>query len=239
MESSKQFSRGFDQVNIRPIDKFQTTSHLFNPKDLEMGKHQVVGSCNEYSMQERWDTETPIFRDIILSHLKNTDEIILDYGCGVGRLAKELIDSNEKIKVIGVDTSPGMLQVAKEYVNSDRFIPMQPKDFDEKVDFAYCVYVLQHIPPQFLDNAIDQLCNATKDKLLLVNSVARMAATEQGFNNDGIDVLEKVSKYFKKINWAIPAEVILNDRLMQTMFMGRSVSSGGNTFHYSVIFSKQ
>jgi 2-polyprenyl-3-methyl-5-hydroxy-6-metoxy-1,4-benzoquinol methylase len=217
---------------------FQEETPLFNPTSFNDGQQQVVGFCNGYSMEERWKEETPLFRDIILSQLKG-DETILDYGCGVGRLAKEIIDLFPNVKIVGMDTSSEMRKLAEEYVDSDRFTTCSPEELgDRKFDFTYCVYVLQHILPEFIDNAVKQVSNSS-DNLLLVNSVARMYASPQGFVNDGYDVLGEVAKNFDKSAWAIPPFALINNPLIRKMFMG-SVCAGpeGNTEHYAFLFSK-
>jgi len=216
----------------------KTVSH-FNPQNFRQGQEQVIGSCNGYSLDERWQQETPIFRDIILNNLPENTKTVLDYGCGVGRIAKEIINSTKDIQVIGVDASIEMLKLAKEYIASERFIPMLPREFNQDVDFAYCIYVLQHISDIYLFTAIDQLTSKSRN-LLLANSVCRMAAIEgKGFVNDNVDILSEVSKHYSKIDWAIPAEIIRDNMLMRAMFMGRPVAlDGGNTFHYCFLLSR-
>jgi SAM-dependent methyltransferase len=189
-------------------------------------------------MEERWKEETPLFAKIIISQLKG-DETILDYGCGVGRLAREIIEVMPKVKIVGVDTSSEMRKLAEEYVASERFTTCSPEELgDRKFDFTYCVYVLQHILPQYVDNAIKQVCNSS-NKLLLVNSVARMYASPQGFVNDGYDVLGETAKYFKEAEWAIPAMKLVENKLIRKMFMGSTLCGPeGNTEHYAFIFKK-
>ena len=232
------FKDSEENVKHGGVPVFQKDTPLFNPRDFTDGQHQVVGHCNGYTMEERWKEETPLFKDIIIGQLKG-DETILDYGCGVGRLAKELIDALPNLKVVGVDTSAEMRKLAEEYVNSDRFSTKSPEELgNDKFNFTYCVYVLQHIPPAFIDNAIKQVSESS-DRLLLVNSVARMYASPEGFVNDGYDVLGEVAKYFGKAEWAVPSYDLINNPLIRKMFMG-SVLAGteGNTEHYAFLFER-
>lgn len=227
-----------DGEKINNGSLFQKETPLFNPRDFNDGQQQVVGFCNGYSMEERWKEETPLFREIIVGQLKS-DAIVLDYGCGVGRLAKEIVNVMLGVRIVGVDTSYEMRKLAEEYVGSDRFTTCSPEELgDQKFDFTYCVYVLQHIMPDYVGNAIKQVSESSNN-LLLVNSVARMYASPQGFVNDGYDVLGEVAKNFSKAEWAIPPYELINNPLIRKMFMG-SVLAGqeGNTEHYAILFKK-
>ena len=53
--------------------------NLFKPSSFEEGKHGVVGDCNGFTMQQRWDAETPIFADAILSNLTNNLKVLNIY----------------------------------------------------------------------------------------------------------------------------------------------------------------
>lgn len=184
-------------------------------------------------MNERWDVETPIFADIISNELYKIDaKTVLDYGCGVGRLAKAIIHKNSNINVYGVDASPEMLEQAIKYVSSDRFIPMIPDEFNSrKADFAYCVYVLQHIPALYLREAIRRISDSS-NKLFLVNSLVRMAVSDEGFQNDGIDILDEVNKFYTHFSSAILFTEIVNNPVIKKMFLT------GDTLHYAVLCEK-
>jgi SAM-dependent methyltransferase len=75
--------------------------------------------------------------------------VVLDYGCGVGRLAKAMIETSG-CSVIGVDISQSMRQLARDYVGSDRFIVVSSGQYDTmvhgglRVHAAIAVWVLQH-----------------------------------------------------------------------------------------------
>ena len=78
--------------------------NLFKPKDFEDARHSVVGDCNGIPMNMRWEIETPIFAREILRHAKSDPGFtILDYGCGCGRLAKEILAQDPNVTVIGLD----------------------------------------------------------------------------------------------------------------------------------------
>jgi len=209
---------------------------MFNPKSIEEGKSHVVGNCNGIDTEVRWKEETPIFAEIIQAQMGKA-KIVLDFGCGVGRVARTILDSNKEIKELwGLDTSGEMLEVAKSYVLSDRFHPSRIGEhtFSEigmgstKFDYVYCIYVLQHIPALELRDTI-RFISGISSRVFVVNSCVRMAVKEEGFHDDGVDVLKELSNAFSSIKWGIPAKYIIENKVMRTMFMD------GNTKHYGVL----
>lgn len=181
------------------------THNLFKPKSLEEGKHSVVGDCNGFSMQERWEKETPEFAKSILGYAKSTPGYtILDYGCGVGRLSKEIIKQDDKVTVIGLDASSNELEQAKEYVNDSRFIPVLPHELNQKVDLCYCVYVLQHVPAIEIREILSRIHHFLKPdgRFIYCSSDYRMAIRfdGQGFCDDrflGVNLQEEINRFFK------------------------------------------
>ena len=98
----------------------------------------------------RWETETPYLAGLVDRFCGlGRDSLLLDYGCGIGRLAREAI-ARHGCGVLGVDTSAGMRDLARQHVGSDRFIALSPDQFDTlvgaglRVDAFICVWVLQH-----------------------------------------------------------------------------------------------
>jgi cyclopropane fatty-acyl-phospholipid synthase-like methyltransferase len=77
------------------------------------------------------------------------DTVVLDYGCGIGRVAKAMIEAFG-CTVIGVDISRNMRRLAEDYVDSERFAAVAPQQFDTmvraglRVQAAIAIWVLQH-----------------------------------------------------------------------------------------------
>lgn len=176
----------------------------FKAGNLQSGKESVVGSCNGHPCGERWEIETPIFARAILAHLPKDACTILDFGCGVGRLAKEVLKQNSKVTVIGVDASEDERRLAREYVNDSRFICVAPEELNQKVDLAYCIYVLQHIPAIELRHAIERMHYYLKPdgKLIYCSSDYRMAINDGGgFTDDrhlGVNIRRELSRLFEE-----------------------------------------
>jgi SAM-dependent methyltransferase len=145
------------------------------------------------SAQRRWNEETPALIALMEPYLE-PGSLVLDYGCGIGRLAKPLIEKCS-CQVVGVDISPNMRALAASCVNSASFTAMDPVMFDAlfqyssiKFDAAIAVWALQHCID--LDRAIarirDQLTRG--GHLIVVNNTGRCVPVEGGeWADDGVD----------------------------------------------------
>lgn len=90
------------------------------------------------------DLEQPIVREILDSLPRG---VALDAACGTGRHAAYLASLGHK--VIGVDTSTEMLEVAREKVPDGEFHEADLHDLplaDDSVDLVVCAIALSHVP---------------------------------------------------------------------------------------------
>ncbi|MDB5477334.1 MAG: hypothetical protein JWP49_2845 [Phenylobacterium sp.] len=120
--------------------------------------------------------------------------LVVDLGCGIGRLSKALIERSGCL-VLGIDLSQDMRGFAPAYVGSPNFSVVSPEVFARMVDgglradAAISVWVLQHCLDPAAD--IDRLARglAPGGRLLAVNNVNRAVPTvEKRWGDDGIDV---------------------------------------------------
>jgi len=202
--------------------------NLFKPSSFEEGKHGVVGDCAGFTMQQRWDAETPIFAESILK--LTSGNLILDYGCGVGRLAKEILKQNSVTKVVGVDASAAMLQQAAQYVCDNRFQVEQPRDLVSRnyvFDTVYCIYVLQHCPAIEIREALWRIYTNLKDDGVFVycSSDYRMAIRYDngGFFDDrflGVNLQEEISRFFTYERDLFTDEILEKNPIVKTMVTG-------------------
>ena len=134
---------------------------------------------------------------------------VLDFGCGVGRVAKMLIE-DVGCKVIGVDISEPMLNAAVEYVNSKDFMPglyekNTPTEDKPKFDLIIASLVLQHSEHPIEDIKFIKDLLAEGGTFVLVNESNRYVPSDVDKNNhviwkdDGIDIVDEVSKSLKMV----------------------------------------
>ncbi len=171
---------------------------IFDVKSIEEAVEIIVTATEGTTAQERWDKETPFLVQDIGNLLEIGPETsVLDFGCGIGRVAKGLIDAFG-CRVIGVDFNPSMRRLAPEYVLSERFTVWSPDVLDKMIakgfraDAALCLWVLQHVLD--VQEIIDRVAGVLKPGGLLyvLNSQTRCIPTDRGWIDDGVDVSTKL-----------------------------------------------
>jgi 2-polyprenyl-3-methyl-5-hydroxy-6-metoxy-1,4-benzoquinol methylase len=180
--------------------------HVFHVKDIQQAMGIILtpeGSTTE----ERWQTETPYVANLIHDALAITSEtIIVDYGCGIGRMAKELI-ARHGCRVVGVDISPSMRALAVVYVQSDRFFACSPLMLDAMTDRGFrfdagiSIWVLQHCYQPQDDVARIRKAIKADGRLFILNNIYRAVPTAQNnefkWTNDGIDLKTMLVREFE------------------------------------------
>ena len=182
----------------------QSTYHpgVFDVSDMAQAM-RIILTPEGSSTDQRWQTETPYVADLIESSIEITAETILvDYGCGIGRMAKELI-ARHGCHVIGIDISHSMRGLAAVYVGSDRFFSCSPAMFDTmvgrgfKVDAAISIWVLQHCLNPVEDiGRIRRGLKPGAGLFILNNDYRAIPTTERGWVNDGVDIKAMLNKEF-------------------------------------------
>src|SRR5437773_2528170 len=124
---------------------------VFEVQNMEQAK-AIILTPEESTTEQRWREETPDVAEQLTRELGiAAGHLVLDYGCGIGRLAKALLEIHD-CRVIGVDISLSMIQLAPRYVCSQRFGVFHPMLLDTLIargvrfDSAYAVWVIQHCP---------------------------------------------------------------------------------------------
>ena len=77
------------------------------------------------------------------------DEVVLDAGCGSGRVTEQLVSRLPRGRVIGVDASEGMIEKARERLGSEaelRVADLAELELDAPVDAVFSSAVFHWIP---------------------------------------------------------------------------------------------
>jgi len=187
---------------------------IFSAKNMQEARHVILTPEQDATVDQRWERETPVMADM-LGQVFNLEDskTVLDYGCGIGRISKALIEIYG-CSVLGVDISTEMHQLAYEYVNSERFSVCYPEILERmskdgfSADFATSIYVLQHTLKPAIE--IARIHNALKPggKLVVLNNNQRCIPTNQGWVNDGKDVRNMLRNCFREVgSLKLPTEV--------------------------------
>ena len=173
----------------------------------------IILTAEDGTTEKRWRTETPYLADLINKHLElSPSSWVLDYGCGIGRVAKELI-ARYGCQVVGVDISPSMRALAPMYVGSDRFFSCASAVLDGFVergltfDAAISIWVLQHCLYPVDDIARIKRALRPRGKLFVMNNVDRAVPTREiAWVYDGIDLRSELGREFTQLAQGAPAK---------------------------------
>ena len=185
---------------------------VFDVGNLEDAK-AIILTPEGGTTDDRWAKETPYLASLCVEHLDlGPDKVVVDYGCGIGRMARELIRQTGCF-VIGVDISPSMRALANVYVNSPGFLACAPEALPLlgfKFDAAISVWVLQHC--QTPQREIGLIKNGLNEggKFLVVNNHGRAVPMRSGnWGTDGVDVRGLLTQQFKVVSelGTLPADI--------------------------------
>lgn len=155
---------------------------------------RIILTPDGATTDQRWATETPWLVDLLGRQLApRPGTVLLDYGCGVGRLAKPLIE-RFGCAVVGVDASRSMRLLAPQYVESERFVVGAPDGLDHLLDHgltcdhAYAVWALQHC--LWPDQDIARVRRAVRPGgcFSVVNARTRIVPVDGGWLDDGVSI---------------------------------------------------
>jgi 2-polyprenyl-3-methyl-5-hydroxy-6-metoxy-1,4-benzoquinol methylase len=180
---------------------------VFDVTTFEHAKHVVLTS--DPNNPNKFENETNFLIDTIAEQMStkmNEDSVVLDFGCGMGRVSKKLIEKFN-CNIIGVDISNTMLTFANIYVaKSKKFKPMNSYNIANTIDVCVSTFVLQHVqdPKSEIDTIYNNL--KTGGYLILVNENKRYVPSDVDSNryvvwhDDGFDVFGEINSRFKKVN---------------------------------------
>lgn len=100
--------------------------------------------------------------DTFISFLKAGD-LVLDVGCGGGTKSKYLMSKG--LKVVGIDISEGMIEIAKKEVPEGKFMVMdllEVSSLEERFDGIFMQAVLLHIPKKDAQIILEKIVGKLK-----------------------------------------------------------------------------
>lgn len=141
---------------------------IFDPQTLEHAKAVVL--TPDTSFPNKFEIVTKYFVDVVQNeNIITNNSVVLDFGVGMGRISKELID-RFNCKIIGTDISLNMLIHATNYVNNPKnFVTCNKVSYSNCVNVCIAVFVIQHVenPSKEIDDIFDAL--TPNGHLILLN----------------------------------------------------------------------
>lgn len=205
---------------------------IFSVPDMDTAKRIILTKETAAGTDERWQKETPALINMLKSCWKLGEGVtVVDYGCGIGRISKELCVLG--CRVVGVDISPDMRKLAVEYVADQKFTVVSPEEFvgmlgqGFRCDYACAIWVLQHcLKPQ---DDLGIILSALKNggELFVVNNKYSRAVPVTGnrvWQDDGIDIwqlLDSSTMLYTQRILGFPEGVGLNSEHFQCGFYSK------------------
>lgn len=176
---------------------------IFNADTMDKAKQLSLITGASIPEKVRWKEEVDFLCKTMARELMlRKGDLVLDFGCGVGRLAKELC--NLGCDVIGVDISPSMRRFAMEYVNAPgHFVALSPEELNLLVskglrcDHACAAWTFQHSPNVYADiQFIIKSVKGLAGVFVADNRQMRLVPVQGGqWCNDNTDIWRQLELY--------------------------------------------
>ena len=185
-------------------NSFRYAPQVFLQPDEDNAKAVILTPEQGLTPEERWVKETEWLSGGARPRIAfDTDGLVLDYGCGIGRVAKRL-----RQPVLGVDISSTMRAQAEGYVARSNFGCVSPPMLAELERFglrcqgAVAVWVLQHCRDVQRDIHLIAAVLAKGASFIVVNRRHRAVPVTNGNGlswwDDGVDIDEILGGLFIK-----------------------------------------
>jgi ubiquinone/menaquinone biosynthesis C-methylase UbiE len=205
---------------------------IFDVDSIQDAKNIILTPEAGMKTNERWEKETEYLSKDISDFFNslNTDSIVIDYGCGIGRVSKEII-KNIGCKVIGVDISSSMREMAKEYVDSKKFQAISPKEFHKmvvdglRVDGAISIWVLQHSIKPLQDILLIKESLKKGGLFYVLNNKISAVPTNKGWIDNKIDIYALLNEHFTILEDSCLPDSVAKEKLKTATFIAKLSNS--------------
>ena len=193
-----------DKMNVpqaQPLEQ-RYNPGIFSVNTIDEAKRIILTKESQDGSEERWRKETPALISMMKDNWSlHSGKVVLDYGCGIGRISKELCQLG--CHVVGVDISPEMRKLAVNYVNDKRFLVVSPDQFKNMIsrgfqaDYACAIWVLQHcLYPEDDLNRIKMAMKPGGEMFLVNNKFSRaVPVRDRVWQNDNINIWKLCADY--------------------------------------------
>ncbi len=195
-----------------------TVAEVFRPKTVREAKDIILTPENGMTPDERWERETPWIVEQV-NNLLTPGDVVIDFGSGVGRVAREI---GRRHIMVAVDASPEMRKMCIDYCDgaapgvtvTDPWGLNGMASRGLQADGALCIWSLQHI--RDLDTHVRWLANAIKPGgwVFVLNSQSRWLPIENGWAGDAQSVQGSLVKHriIPKFRIELPADLFGSDK---------------------------
>jgi SAM-dependent methyltransferase len=198
---------------------------IFDTRSQDAARQIILTPQAGQQPDERWERETPYLADLLGKALDlRSGQLVVDYGCGIGRMAKALIERFDCI-VLGVDISAPMRAMAPTYLPSPAFSAVSRWTFQNlvrrglQVDAALSVWVLQHCIRPADDVTLISEALRPGARLAIVNNVRRaVPSVEIAWADDGLDIREILKGAFRELDYGAMAPEVVGSSISKTTF---------------------
>lgn len=178
-------------------------SSFFTPIDLDHAKNLVL-TPEDTTTESRWEKESYwTIETLKLFSTINETSVVLDWGCGIGRISKLLINTFN-CSVVGYDTEPKMLDYARKYVNSDKFTASHCNNLLENLPKNYfthviAIWVFQHSDKLQFEIPLIYQSLKSNSELFVVDMFNKCIPADSGFYSDNIDSKQILEKFYNPL----------------------------------------
>ncbi len=198
----------------------------FSVSDIEEAKDLILTAQGGLTSDERWTRETLPQVELLREQFHITEQsVLLDFGAGIGRVAKELIEQTGCC-VIGVDISAKMRTLGHAYCDSPNYLACSVKGLKSllsnglRADFAYSVWVLQHSVDPWGDMRLLFDSLADGGGLYVLNLTYSVLPIEDGWNFEALDLRPLLEEQSTEFRYPDPPDGLIVEALKEDAFSG-------------------